>query len=184
MKRLDELTPAEVNSLLSVNKWLRKQAEERAEENAGILVEEILAPFRTMCAVDYNIGYPADYFNIGYNGYKDFLYACIEHDYIELLFGDFFPQIERAAERAQFFENCLYDYEDISAQNYDRLETWISKTVETAARCIVDACKQEYIYATTDEAIQDAAAAFCDFCGDDYETDGKIIAETTCRQYA
>ena len=184
MKRLSELTPEEVKALLSVNKWLKKTAEERAQENAGFLVEEILEPFRTMSGIDYNVGYPADYFDVGYTAYKDFLYTCIDHDYKELVFGDFFPQIERAADRAQFFENCLFDYEDISAKNYDRLETWIASIVEKAARSIVCACNLEFEWAYTDEAIEEAAAAFCEFNGEVLETDGKIFAETTCRKYA
>ena len=152
MKKLSELTIEEVRSLLASNKWMKERAEEWAQESAEIVVSDILRPFNRMHGVDYNIGYPADRFEVGYPAYKEFLFACSEHEYKEWIFGDMLAKIERATDRVHFFENCLYDYEDISAANYDRLEKWLSDIVEEAARAIVYACNEEYAHLYDDDA--------------------------------
>ena len=185
MKKLNELTPEEVKNLLTVNKWFRDQAQEYAQESTNIFVSDILRPFRDVRGIDYNIGYPGNYFTVSQEYYKEFLTVCEEHPEKDWIFGDILNNaIERAGNRIYFFEDCLFGYNDISEKNWEHLEKWIDGIVEKAARAIVHACNEEEAAAYTDETIEENAFCFCDTYGDQYETDGKVIYETTCRQYA
>ena len=183
MKKLSELTTEEIRNLLSCNEWMKKQAQEYSEEGAQIVVDEVLKPFQELRGIRYNIGYPANYMDIPQEYYKEFLNACENHDYCGIFTEETARMIERAGKRAYFFTDCLYGYEDISNENYERLEKWIDEIVHAAAIEIVAFCAAEYENAWNDEVVKESAIMFCD-CNDSYETDGKYIYETEVRMYA
>lgn len=182
MKKLSELTPEEIKSLFKCNKFMQERAQDYAQENAEIVVSEILHPFNRMHGIDYNIGYPANYFTVQQEAYKDFLDACENHDF-SIFSEELENKIKRANDRAHFFNYLLLGYEDISDSRYRSLEAWLDGIVEEAAEAIVDYCVAEYD-AVFDTFVQiEAAEMFCDF-NDNYETDGAYIYETTRRKYA
>ena len=183
MKKLNELTAEEVKELLKVNNYLREQAQAWADDNAQEVINECLRPFERMYGIDYNIGYPANYFSVQQGSYKDFLFACLDHEYKESLFAGFLAEIERASKRAYFFEDALNGYEDISDKNWKRLEKWMDNIVRIATESIVSDCTEVYENSYDEETITETALCFCEN-SDDLLTDGKQIVELNPRIYA
>jgi len=184
LKKLCELTTAEVKNLLSNNKFLRETAEENAQEDAWFMLNEyVLAPFSRMRGIDYNIGYPGNHFTVKESNFADFLTACMDHDEKESIFGDILPEIARAAARADFFEEVYNGYIEMTDKKYADFEEWMREKVSKATRAIVKRCIEEVDYSYTEEAIETAAEMFCEF-RDDLLTDGEKIMENAPRIFA
>ena len=183
MKRLSELTTEEIKTLLQENKTFKEWAQEYAQESADLNISFILRPFQDVRGIDYNIGYPGDYFRVSQEYYKEFLRACQEDDVFHMFSESTQELINRAENKSVFFEDCLYNYIDISDKKWSCLEKWMDEAVHTATNEILQFCIAENENVFNDAFIEEEAVLFCEN-NDQYETDGRYIYEITRRKYA
>lgn len=183
MKKLSELTPEEIKALLQENETFKKWAQEYAQESTDLNISYVLRPFQGLRGIDYNIGYPGDYFRVSQEHYKDFLEACQEYEVFFMFSESTQKLINRAENRAGFFEDCLYNYIDISDKKWSCLEKWMNEVVHTATSEILQFCTAENENIFDDAFIEEEAIFFCEN-NDQYETDGRYIYEITRRKYA
>lgn len=176
MKKLDELTNEEIRDLLENNKWLRETAERRASEDADYMVAEYMEPFRNIIGIDYSFGYPADFVNVGMIAYKAFLETCEQHE-IAIFTEETLERISKAKKQLELFDDVINCYADMSDNRFCNLEKYISEIVERARKELVSACTSELEWSYSDEAIEEVTAAFCEFNGFQFLTDGKQIIE-------
>lgn len=186
MEKLIELTLDQQKALFIKNAWLKKQAENRAEEEADFWADEVLSYFRNVRGIRYSIGYcNYNYLEVDYNHYNDFLEAlrdaqkdiCILSDEEALI-------LSRLENKIEFYRDCCSGYEDISDARFSHLEKWIEGNIKYLCDCIVKYISSSYDYYYSDEGAADALELLIDNIGTDYETDGIYIYELEVRKYA
>lgn len=192
MKLLNELTTEELKELYNNNTFLREQTAEEAAETVSFWLDEVLDNFRNCGGVDYNIGYPGNYFTFltsraGYNDYKAFFEICTDLNHDFCIFSDRTTELlKRVNDRLVFYLESIFGCEDISDDNQEKITEWIDKKV-ISALCsdILDFCVSDYdAQFDNDYLINEALPLFVENCGDNYETDGQYIYETTRRRFA
>ena len=188
-KNLSELNQEEAKALFNNNLWAKDRGQEYANDNADFWISEVLDYFRKCRALDYNIGYPGNYFTfIDYRaGYDDFqelfkAYKAITADMC-VISDEVYAKVKRAAARLDFYLEARNGYEDISDKKYEQLEKWIFSIIEEANADIL-----KYLEADDDSRYNDDFIFECFYDHledmDEYETDGTTVFETRFREYA
>lgn len=191
MKLLSELTAQELDNLFEKNSFFRDQVSEYAARCVDDQLSEYLRPFFNNRAVDYNIGYPGDFFHFdiycgSYDAYYNFFAACKALTREYCIFTDSTQELlNRFYAREGFYLEAIFGNEDITDHDQERITAWIDKKV-IAAACddILTMCKAEYDLQFDDDYLRETADIYVEMYGNDYATDGEYIYETTVRRYA
>ena len=189
MKKLNELTNDELFNLFEKNAWLREKMCSFCEESVNDYISDYLYGFRKINGLEYSIGYN-DYFTFngyraGVQGYEDFIYACMEVQRSYCLFSDKTETLlKRINAKLELYTEAWQGYRDISDKNYERLEKWIDKGIETLCNEILSFCKDIYDSAYDKDYQEEELLNFVEWNGSDYETDGTYIYETIHKKYA
>ena len=97
-------------------------------------------------------------------------------EFIYQITDDLCDLLERLTEKADFYEDCLTGYEDISDERFNNLEKWYEEGTTKIAQCIADMYEGEIEYAYDDERIKEFADIYADMNKDIYVLDDTYTA--------
>lgn len=188
-KRLiSELNMDELKALYEKNSFMREECSKESLFGFEITCEDFFRYISNVKGLDYNFGYPGNYMNFrAYSAdyYEDFFKACIDTEKVFSIFSDdTMKKIEKAYSKAGFYQECTYGYEEISEKRYNDLDRLMTTTFEKAKNELFRAYSDLEDYYYSDAAAIDCIDVWAENHGDDYETDGEKLYETTYRVYA
>lgn len=185
MTKLNELTFDELKALFDKNHWLREEAKEWQDRMNNEYLDDIAGYLRNIKGLDFSIGYDRDaHVTASANCLNEYLEA-LKALCLELCFFD--PETEklinRLADKVRFYQYCVWGYEDISEEQFQKLDTWFESGLEEIESEIVS---KTYDIATdySEDGLLDALDQFACIDGDEYETDGTYIYEIGRRKFA
>ena len=97
-------------------------------------------------------------------------------EFIYQITDDLCGLLDRLTEKADFYEDCLTGYEDISDERFYNLEKWYEEGTAKIAQCIADMYDSEIEYAYDDERIKEFADIYADMNKDIYVLDDTYTA--------
>lgn len=183
VKKLSDCTGEELVSIMENNSFVREECEKRAVENMDFWwsIDEYLRYICKVPGIDYNFGYPGNYMCFrAYekDHYREFFEACLKTQKDYGLFSDeTAAKIDRAYKKIEFWEDCVYGYEEISDSRLNHLEGFLKNTFEEAKNSIFWAYDMEENYVYTVDAAIDNLEFWADDHENDYYTDGVKLYE-------
>ena len=93
-----------------------------------------------------------------------------------MITDDLCDLLDRLTEKADFYEDCLTGYEDISDTRFNNLEKWFEEGTAKIAQCIADMYDSEIEYAYEDERIKEFADIYAETNDDIYILDDTFTA--------
>ena len=160
IKNLSELSFDDIKTLLEKdNAFLDKVFNYRVND-ADFMVADYLSYFnhydnnvgRRFCSLsNYDCSYCGTWLSVDENYYTQFLADCVELDSAYCVFSENTKKaIKRAISRVEFWNDCRIGTEDITDDNYNRLNKWINSIIDDAKEELTEFIKQEYDFCTAD----------------------------------
>ena len=173
---LPELTQPELEKVIDANAKIR-------EEITDYIISDVIDRFdNEIRKFKYSVkGYSIN--NGVYRGHitvsdaPQFIQDLNDGDEFKyMITDDLCGLLDRLTEKAEFYNDCLTGYEDISDERFYKLEKWYEEGTAKIAQCIADMYDSEIEYAYDDEHIKEFADIYAEMNTDIYVLDDTYTA--------